>query len=439
MTEEFEYKGYWWLPEKPEHTVAGVLKYIPNSKIVLELIGSFDVGKCSVEAFLDKKNESVIHGLTSDSKEITLFDCYPSGSINMSCPFPIIRYNCQNIIIGKHLDNITQKSFFKAYIRVPELNFWSPPSSINNFFKFDDKDKIESTILSFRSGERISNNVKINNKTSLLIKDGINYNSDHYKPKLEQYTYLEIVKEEDADINEFFSDIVLFQHFLSLATLKTIENSSIILFDKTVFQELKDGEKLYHPIKFLYIQDKKEESSLIKNSNYLFTYELISAEYPDVIKKWYEDKGDIAPIRTHLIDSVKSNKMFSSIDFLIVIQAIEGFWWRFRDVDYKQNNSISFKKQTDLKTIIEKLLEEFVSIQRINKLDIQIKDVVDSRHYYSHFMNKVDKPNTLDGFDLYKLTKKLRVLLICCILNFVGFENDRINEILNKCSNRLLF
>ena len=46
------------------------------------------------------------------------------------------------------------------------------------------------------------------------------------------------------------------------------------------------------------------------------------------------------------------------------------------------------------------------------------------KHYYSHFMNKSQKPNTLDGIELYKLTGKLRILLICCVLSFIGMDGD---------------
>lgn len=53
-------------------------------------------------------------------------------------------------------------------------------------------------------------------------------------------------------------------------------------------------------------------------------------------------------------------------------------------------------------------------------------------------MNKSKKPNTLDGWDLYNLTFKLRKLLICCILNFIGFEYDEINRLLNQSNNNLL-
>ncbi len=68
--------------------------------------------------------------------------------------------------------------------------------------------------------------------------------------------------------------------------------------------------------------------------------------------------------------------------------------------------------------------------------DADLKAATGSRHYYSHILKieKKQEKSALDGIELYNLTKKLRVLLICCVLNFLGLPNVRINEILNSCN-----
>jgi len=87
------------------------------------------------------------------------------------------------------------------------------------------------------------------------------------------------------------------------------------------------------------------------------------------------DTSEITPIRAHLIQSVKSKTVLISTDFLIVIQAIDGFVIRFR------------KEQTLTKEL-EELLNKFKDVDKVKQLEIDIKSVVDSRNYYSHFMNK---------------------------------------------------
>lgn len=94
-----------------------------------------------------------------------------------------------------------------------------------------------------------------------------------------------------------------------------------------------------------------------------------------------------------MINSIKKQELYSSVDFLIVIQAIEGFWWRFRDESYHEKKSISTKNKTSLKTLLNELIAEFKDIELIAIANINVAAVVDSRHYYSHFLPKCNKPN----------------------------------------------
>jgi len=81
------------------------------------------------------------------------------------------------------------------------------------------------------------------------------------------------------------------------------------------------------------------------------------------------------------------------------------------------------------------LRDEFQDIQRLQLTDEDLRAAVDSRNYYSHIL-KLDKKavrNVLDGAELLSLTNNLRTLLVCCVLNFMGLDNNRINQLLNGC------
>ena len=77
----------------------------------------------------------------------------------------------------------------------------------------------------------------------------------------------------------------------------------------------------------------------------------------------------MSPIRDHLIKSVESKVLYDSTDFLIIIQAIEGFWWRFRNDEYLKDH----KKDASLKELITELLAEFNDVKKITSLNIDIK------------------------------------------------------------------
>ena len=435
MNERQEYKGYWWFPSEPDQNIAGTLTYIPNERITLSLIGPIGTPVELFDSFHDRE-EPIIHGMTSNAQKVTLANCNSSIKMNFSCGFPIIYFQCQYAIIGKHLDSIGQKCFFRAFVHIPVLSYWAPTKALENMINFKDK-SIEKITVSFTTGEKTIDKVKINTNTTISINNGVDYNGEHLSPQIKQYSYLEIVKRKNTSMWNFCSIIMMFEQFLSLAVLDTVQCSKIFLFDRSIYQKYAGNKKLYHPIQLIYIQDELANTDKkCKNWDFLFDYTSISGHFAEIIQKWYTDKSVLSPIRTHLIDSIAHKKVFSSIDFLVIIQALEGFWWRFKDQEYRQKTNQ--KKNTSLKTIIEQIRQDFSDVSRVKKIEIKIEEVVDSRHYYSHFMNKSQKPNTLDGIELYKLTGKLRILLICCVLSFIGMDHQQIDQLLNKSNNRYI-
>lgn len=258
-------------------------------------------------------------------------------------------------------------------------------------------------------------------------------------PEVEQFSYLEIRKKEKSSIREIVSDIFMFEQFLSLATLSIVKSSKITLFDKNTYQQI-GGTRLYREIHFIHALRERNnlqsaESKMFRN---LFDYSDIKDFYPAIVRKWYNEPIELAPIRDHLINSLEKKHSYGSVDFLIVIQALEGFCRRFRSRKYRKEHGLPERDYSDLYAMMGSLLDEFGDIELILKCNIDKDSVVDSRNYYSHFMPKQKDSKTLDGYDLYELTMRLRILLICCVLSLYGFDNERINEILNKSDSNVL-
>lgn len=438
MTEKIEYKGYWWRPTSPEKPAPGIMTYIPHEELRLELTGDFDQYKGAVAAFMEPGDEEIIHGLTSDAEKVTLVNCFSSKSINFSCPFPMTKYNCQYAVIGKHIDNLNQDCFYKAYVHFPIMSLWCHPGAIQFEYSENSKGKIGGVSISFSTDKKIIDAVDIDENTSLELRASIEYESDSLAPKIRQSTFLKISKQQDSNIKSFCSDIFIFEQFLSLASLASVQCSDIFLYDKTVYQETEDGDRHHHPIRLLYRQMRQQEDTAMKRHDILFDYSSISGIYHDIIRRWYKEKADLAPIRAHLVDSIAYKRTFCNTDFLVVMQAAEGFWWRFRDKGYKERNNLAPKHKTKIETAISELKKEFDDIGIIKEMDIDAKAAADSRNYYSHFMSRPAGKSILDGVELYSLTARLRLLLICCLLSFIGMDNSRIEAILKRSTSRFI-
>lgn len=442
LTEQHIYKGYWWLPDKPEDKIAGILTFSPGEKILLELIGGFESEEVTIAGFFDKENNKValIHGIDSNAMEISLVSCYRSFSYNYSSGFPMMRYSTQIAIYGKHINSMDEVCDYSAHVRFPELSYWAPPSAIHQVLHYaTEGNEIESCsfhLPHFDSETESICSVDCDNGVKLSIKKWVGYQASDLmlKPELEQYSYLEI-KKPDAGIciKDIFQEIYKFSGFLSLATKRNVRPELIYLTDLQIRKDKNKGKNSYFPpIYILSVQRPVPNPAKLDWNNFLFCYKDVADNLHVILPKWMSDTDNLQPIKSHLVESLIYKPIVGSVDFLQVIQAIEGVWWRFRDDLYKATHSISKKKKTDLNTILSEILTSLSTIPSIANTEIDIKAVVDSRVYYTHFVDKAKRPKKLDGLELYDLTQKLRAVLLCLVLELLGMNHKEIDQILVK-------
>lgn len=419
--EERVYKGYWWRPLEPKKRVAGVLTY-SGDKIVVEIIGSFydevgDIMACH--------KEPIIYGIDSNAKEITLVDCTGSLNLNFSSEFPIVRYTCQRIIYDRYIDGLDKKEDYTASLCYPELSFWAHPGSIS--FALSAEGNMN---LAFSTESKSLLSVDISDNTKLELVGNVSFNGgdSFLSPNLAQYTLMRIERNGKISISEIENYRRRFAEFLSIAFLKDVECNRVFLTSPDNVQIMDEEKKFYFPIDVYWPHHAHTNS--ISHKDCLFTLDDICSNAAVIIKNWMTCSSDMHPIVSHLVGSMIRKNSFSSVDFLSVSQAIEGFWWRFRDNDYKVKNKIPKKQKTNLNTILSELLAEYSSIPAIMNLNLDVHATADSRNYYSHFLPDGAKQNVKYGLELYRITKDLRKLLFVIVASMMGFTTDQIDRAL---------
>ncbi len=441
LDHKIEYKGYWFLPNDPGNAVAGILTYYPNEKILLELIGCF--GEVSFELFNKSVTEDIIYGKTDDAKEITLLQSFRSLQLNFDAEFPIVRYTSSCMIIGKFINSLDEKCQYSLIASIPELSLWCQPNALHSLMRFDKKGNSNRIELSFSTGfqskETTIDSTAIDSNTTIKIKQGVFYDGDYLEPKIRQHSYLEICKKKKCSLRELFSNLFMYEQFLSLATLSIVKCSKIMLKDKKLFQQIENA-KFYREIYVIrpFSERKNLQSIKSKSFKFLFDYSTIKNSYSSVLQKWYNEPEELAPIRFHLIGSLEKRQVHSSIDFIVLIQALEGFYRRFRNRKYRKKHNMPDENYSKLFPMLESLINEFSDIDLIKQCNINIDAVVDSRIYFSHFMPKSPNSKAIDGWELYEQTIRIRILLICCVLSLFGFTNKQINEIFTKSDSDVL-
>jgi len=403
-----EFKGLWWIPTHSEKKIAGELRYSRTEDTTLELIGEFQEGDWLLD-INDQRRYDIIHGTSSDGKDVTIIASVPIDAIlNSSCSFPLVKYLAPIFVHGKHLLTPDEKFLSRITVSYDELSIWYRPDLIKHVV-FSRK-----VIFAERNTERYELRFEIDSNTTFILSPKVDVKLDATSHKFIQYTNLTIEFIHPVDLQKAIRIIGGFNQFLSFATFSSVQCKEIC-FD---YDGRADNHIYYH-------FSKEEYKPSLEHFRYLFTYDRVREKFPTIIKKWYEDE-DIIPIRTHLIQSLNRGGKFSSTDFLIVIQAIDGYYKRFK------------RARTDLNKILVNLVYEFSDVNCLELVPADFRKIVNSRDYYSHLLPVRKKEHILSWHELHELDFQLRKLLICCLLQFIGFDNNEINTICSKSCNEAL-
>ena len=134
------------------------------------------------------------------------------------------------------------------------------------------------------------------------------------------------------------------------------------------------------------------------------------------------------PIISHLIDSITVHRVFTENDFLIVIQALDGYNKRFLRFGGHFN------------TILNKMFKKFEDLTIFKSIDFNGDSIAATRNYFSHMSDDSSiKDNIIrDGKGLYDMTHTIRKLLICYLMELVGFSIDDIERITKTSTNHYI-
>ena len=409
-----EYKGIWWLPHDEGNQIPGTL-LVEQDRIVLETIGT--LGSESPIDHLMEENvvqHNVIWGISSESNKISIFNSHEAMTFNTSCPFSTAKYTAQVVAVGKHIRSLDEPGNYDIKVYFDELTYWFNPNCIH----YNGNENLFTWSADLNNANHVS--IQIEDGCNLEIHGEIQFSHTKTRVEIEQFSTLNFIFTKPVSMQDAKRKVFTFEQFLSFATLTPVQYSSFKLIDKDKKTDLAKNWTIE-------IFNKKEKDSCSPERfwEYLFVYETIKDSFHSIIRKWYEEKNSF-PIRAHLIDSIDHRGSFCSNDFLIVTQAIEGYYCRYK------------KDCLGITDILNNLRNEFHDITILELSDYDINCIRDSRHYFSHLLPPGKKEHVVDGLKLYDLNHKLRKLLLCCLLSFIGFSNEEINNIFYKSNNSFL-
>ncbi|KAA5837086.1 hypothetical protein F1721_04495 [Saccharopolyspora hirsuta] len=153
LDEAGEWAGLWWLPDKPDEKVPGVLRYDAEGGLLLSLIGTFEdrimtTGSSGwTEVHEGTRTWEVMHGV-AELREITLLGCVPKSTrrtFGARVKSPETQtMTAATAIVGAHVNGEEDAAFSMAEVSVDDLGLWAASSVFEGFLGAPDG-KIDGT------------------------------------------------------------------------------------------------------------------------------------------------------------------------------------------------------------------------------------------------------------------------------------------------------
>ena len=215
-----------------------------------------------------------------------------------------------------------------------------------------------------------------------------------------------IVSDKPLSIRTFNNQIREFAQFLSLAMFSKQQPSKI-------YYKRNGDDESYKLVFVASPSVKPFDMPLIPLRKLVDRIPTFYANYHSVYDK-------ISTLTKYLLTSLNVNE-FDAPDFVIVAQALEGYYQRF----LKGTEGVGNRKW-------EELIKRFDDIDAIKECNINADVLKDTRDVYSHLYID-DSPSVVTEInELIILTQKCKVLLTCCILEQIGMTHQEISECFDR-------
>lgn len=466
MIENFEIKGEWFLPEKRDNRVHGVLTFDPQEGTELELYGSIQ----GDHFFPEFKDQEIILGLTSDSKQITLINCYmtklDSAKLvsNGESGKPSTTYSIKYLLIGLLADKIENLKFTKISSEIFNLSEWIGISGFKNQFDIEKKKNQEITI-DYKLPDQIKFDIDDNTKGLFNFVADYTSNSRYQNTAtINQKVEFQVILKSEKNIEDLLTYIITFQNLLILSLYKSTYLLSISISGERHIIDYGNGNIFNKNIKLFFSSSYFKLNKRPKlDLEMIFNYKTIKDNFPIIIKNWYSKYELLEPAIDLVLDQFYNDKAFTVNSFLNLAQSAETFHARLHNhtkipkeqykkmkenilksvdiEDYQNwlNDQFQYGNSLNLNQRLKEITENYsnkILEKIIGDKEQFVQNVKNSRNYYTHYSKNGEK-KAIKGVDLYYLSERLKILLVCAFLIEIEIDKDILAKSLDNLKSRL--
>jgi len=457
--EEFEYKGKWWLPEKPEKEITGILKFHPTEGAELELLDSFETSKRRAMISNPYTEQAVILGITSNGKIITLYRCY-RYKIQPSMAGPqMSSFKADFVFEGHHFERAEDIMFDSISVNYSHLEDWAEIPWFHPKRESNSESHLTKLKVDYSFPQKVE--VKLDSVT-ISFDYYLNSNCSRTELNLKQVMFLKIEPREQTHFANYLDDICYhIQNFLSLAMSQAIYPLAMKGRTKARGRISADGRLIYNPISIFRANDSfLNLSGKIRRPKMLFSFKEISHDFEACLNNWFTKSEILKPVYDLYFGTLYNPSIYLEHEFLSLSQAIESYHRRVYGGQYLSNDDyeeirkilteaiprgthrdfreslkqrLKYHNEFSLRKRLKDVLNKCGDLAGLLVHDHKkfIDDVVNTRNFLTHYDKKL-KAKAKSGTELLKLIQKMKFVIELCLLMELGISSEKIKAIVSR-------
>jgi len=450
IEEEYKKTGYFWLPEKEEKKIPGILSIDDGGKIELEIVGHFEE---DLKALRGDGNLSRIIGHVEKDGLVTLDNClYTKKNISFG-GISKSKIVAAKVLSGAAWDKDEKVVFNTFSFSVDCLDEWVGISGIDVDNDWDRK----TTTISYSQPKKI----RIELKNGLALEICFAYTIPGFpnltEAKITQRAYFRLESENPRDLNDFTSTAFKITNLMCFAMDEVVSLKNVSATSSEILRGGDNDEKYPVPISIYYQSISFSEKIPKKNwHEMLFNFGTIKANAQQVFNDWLSAYEYLSPALGLYFSTKSGAQKYIDGKFLALAQGLETYHRRtsketLMDEGSYENlisevlkgcpeehldwlkgrlihgNEVNLGKR--LKKIIEPFKEHLGTNEERNRL---LRKIVDTRNYLTHYSENLHNKSA-KGRDLWVLCIKMEVIFNLHFLKVIGFTNEEISRVVENC------
>jgi hypothetical protein len=451
--EEFEFEGSWWLPETPEARVPGTLGFSTVSGASLDLPGSLkDPGDHFAALERELTEPERILGFSAKGRAVTLWGCFERRKrVNLG-GFTRTSFHADVVVVGAHLDNAEDTRFTKMSAEYRHLDEWAGISGLTITMPEDRaahpmviEQRRPNPVSASVAGARVTVEVRATLRDDSLGPSG--------EAAIKERTLLSVEYPEGKRFGEWSGTLHRLRNFLTLGVGSSVEPLAV--------RAETDGDDSveihYRPAG---ARGEAPSGRNVHRAEMLFTLRDVREDFGRFLGNWFGKAERLGPVYDLYFATAYGSPAYLDDRFLSLVQGVEAYHRRalaepeLPEEEHERRveevvsaapdahrawlrGRLAYSNEPGLRKRLAEIMrrdpEAMKSIFGTNsrKRDGFMHKVVETRNYLTHY-DEGKKEAAATGRELYELTERLKSVLEACLLREVGFEGDRLKEVLSR-------